>query len=305
MSAQTSHAIQLYTDSLPARFCTMNTSILHETRPNSHAPCDSVCIDPHSKCYTPAGLASQKIFIALPAYNESEALPKLLERIKLAFAAENFDYEVIVVDDGSSDETADIARKYAEGMPIHLVAHIQNQGLGPTIRDCLATAVQRGKAHDIVVTLDADNTHPPELIPQMIEKIRQGDDIVVASRFQKGAKVVGVPLNRELMSFFARLLFKSIFPIKNVRDYTCGFRAYRIDVLATAMNRLQENFVTESGFASMCDILLKMRRDKPKISEVPLILRYDEKGGVSKMKVLLTIRRSLWLIVRRRFGSVS
>ena len=73
-----------------------------------------------------------KIFMALPAFNEEQALPELLERIGEAFADSGLPYEVVIVDDGSSDDTAKIASQMSFQMPIHLVQHEQNQGLGIT-----------------------------------------------------------------------------------------------------------------------------------------------------------------------------
>ena len=258
-----------------------------------------------SKNFVPDDVRAPKLIIALPAYNEEESLPQLLTRIGETFCDLPIDYEVIVVDDGSKDRTADVARDFSTQMPVRLHQHVQNQGLGGTIRDCLKLASQKLERGDIVVTLDADNTHPPELIPSMIEKIRVGHDIVIASRFQRGARVVGVPLNRKWMSIFARAMFQTIFPITGVRDYTCGYRAYRAEVLQNAFEKHGDSFCSESGFASMCDILLKLRSRELMICEVPMLLRYDFKGGDSKMQVIKTITGSLRLIIKRRLGRMD
>jgi len=258
--------------------------------------------NPQTAGYVPC---QHRVLIALPAYNEEEALPKLLTRIGETFAESKYDYEIIVVDDGSQDQTASISEQFALQLPVRIVRHAVNQGLGGTIRDGLQTAVELSGEQDIIVTLDADNTHPPELIPRMLEMIREGHDIVIASRFQRGARVVGVPLNRVLMSIFARLLFTFVFPIKGVRDYTCGFRAYRAGVLRRAFDKYGEHFVSESGFSCMCDVLLKLRDKELLMGEVPLLLRYDHKGGVSKMRVMRTVWKTLKLIVRRRLGHMT
>lgn len=127
-----------------------------------------------------------KVFVALPAYNEQESLPELLERLGEAFADNGLPYEVIVVDDGSSDDTAKIASQMSFQMPIHLVQHPQNQGLGPTLRDGLREAVDRAGERDIILVMDADNTHPPGLIQRMVRMIHEGCDVVIASRFERG-----------------------------------------------------------------------------------------------------------------------
>jgi len=100
-------------------------------------------------------------------------------------------------------------------------------GLGETIRDALELAARKADPEDVVVTMDADNTHPVELIPEMVPRLLEGYDVVIASRYRTGASVVGLSGFRRLMSFGARLIYQAVFPIRGVRDYTCGFRAYR------------------------------------------------------------------------------
>jgi len=243
-----------------------------------------------------------KVFVVLPAYNEQENLGTLLERIDRSMFENRLDYEVIVVDDGSGDETLAVARRYAEDMPVRIERHEVNQGLGATIRDGLKAAAEACGDEDIVVAMDADNTHTPGLIRSMVELVREGNDVVIASRYQRGALVCGVPFHRRVLSSGAGLLFRVVFPIRGVRDYTCGFRAYRGTVLKRAFQVYGDGFVSESGFQCMVDILLKLRRMNCIFREVPMILRYDLKGGASKMKVGRTIVRTLALMLRRRFG---
>jgi len=150
--------------------------------------------------------------------------------------------------------------------------------------------------------MDADNTHSPGLIRAMTRRIHEGADVVIASRFRPGADVAGVPLHRRLLSRWASWLFMAFFPIHGVRDYTCGFRAYRGPVLRDAFERYGEEFIDQDGFQCMVDILLKLRRLDVIFAEVPMILRYDRKSGASKMNVLRTTTGTLWLMARRRLG---
>jgi dolichol-phosphate mannosyltransferase len=93
-----------------------------------------------------------------------------------------------------------------------------------------------------------------------------------------------------------------MFPIRGVRDYTCGFRAYRADALRRAIARYGDGLISETGFSCMADLLLKLRTLPLEMGEVPLELRYDRRGGGSKMRVLRTIRQTLGLLLRRRLG---
>ncbi len=242
------------------------------------------------------------IFIILPAYNESTGLPDLLTKIEQVFQDNQRRYQVIVVDDASTDNTAEIASQASFHMPLTLIEHKVNQNLPGALRSGFEEAFLSSKEGDVVVTLDGDNTHEPGTINCLLQKTDEGYDVAIASRFQPGSRVVGVPFSRVLTAFGARMLFKIVLPIDGVRDYTCGFRAYRADVLRQTMEHYGQDFVSEKGFSCMVDVLLKMRRFKFVMGEVPMLLRYDQKAGGSKMRVFKTIGDSLRLIFIRRFS---
>ena len=241
-------------------------------------------------------------YVVLPAYNEADGLPLLLERIRRVFADNGKSYHVIVVDDASTDDTAEIAVDFSLRMPVSLVQHIKNQNLPGALRSGLTAAVGLAQEGDVIVTMDGDDTHPPAFINPLLQKIEEGYDIVTASRYQNGSRVVGVPKFRVLMTYGAKLLFQTIMPIPGVRDYTCGYRAYRFSVLKDTMDHYGEEFVSEKGFSCMADVLLKMRKFKYVFGEVPFLLRYDQKQGLSKMNVGRTVSMSLKLLLKRRFG---
>jgi len=149
--------------------------------------------------------------------------------------------------------------------------------------------------------MDADNTHPAGLMVRMVHRIIEGNDLVIASRYRRGARVVGLSRFRKLMSIGARVLFTLVFPIPGVRDYTCGYRAYRAAVLQEAFRRYGDAFIEQRGFQCMADILLRLGRMRVLMTEVPMILRYDLKGGDSKMRVGTTVGQTLKLMIKRRF----
>lgn len=238
----------------------------------------------------------------MPAYNEALRLGQLLEKIGNTFSGNRLKYEIIVVDDGSTDATAEIATMASKELPVRLVKHEQNQGLSGALNTCLRTSVESGNEGDIIITMDADDTHPPKIIDRLVTAIDEGYDVAIASRYQNGSRVVGVPWNRIMLTIVASYMFRLLMPIKGVRDYTCGYRAYKHDVLADTIEYYGEDFVSEQGFSCMVDVLLKMRRFKYVIGEVPFILRYDQKEGESKMPVGNTVVKTLKLFAKRRFG---
>ena len=243
-----------------------------------------------------------QIVLALPAYNEERALPRVLQSFQRVVGGAGHSIRAVVVDDGSADGTSRVIEDWTRRLPLATLKHEVNRGLGETIRDALELAARTAAPEDIIVTMDADDTHPVELILEMIPRIGEGYDVVIASRYRAGAGVVGLSGFRRLMSFGARVLYRVFFPIRGVRDYTSGFRAYRAGILAKAFERYRDELVTERGFASMAEILLKLARAGARMSEVPMVLRYDRKGGASKMNVPRTVLKTLALMARLRLS---
>ena len=243
-----------------------------------------------------------QILLALPAYNEEESLPLVLEAFERDVLGAGLQGRIVLVDDGSTDGTLRVAREWSSKLPIELVQHAENRGLGETIEDGLRRAAEIASPEDIIVTMDADNTHSPVLIREMVQRISEGCDVVIASRYRAGSRVVGLSGFRHLMSYGARILFQLMCPIPGVRDYTCGFRAYRARVLQEAFARCQGRLVREQGFASMAEILLRLRKMGARMSEVPMVLRYDRKTGAGKMRVGRTVLKTLLLAARYRFS---
>jgi dolichol-phosphate mannosyltransferase len=238
----------------------------------------------------------------LPAYNEEAGIANLLVRIRNSMWEASLDFEVIVVDDGSRDRTRQVLDEYALTLPLIICNHTVNLGLGAAIRDGLHAAAERARENDIIVTMDADETHSPGLILRMARMIQEGFDVVIASRYQPGARVVGVPLFRRMMSSGASWMFRILFPTPGVRDFTCGYRAYRAGVLKKAIAHYGTSFVDQNGFQCMVDIILKLRKLDVIFGEVPMLLRYDLKGSTSKMRVYNTAKNTLLLLAKRRMG---
>ncbi|MDV2502408.1 MAG: glycosyltransferase [bacterium] len=241
------------------------------------------------------------IIVALPAYNEEEAIIPLLSEIHRLLDGRFQGARIIVVDDGSIDGTAGRVRSYRGG-EVELIQHEGNKGLAEAIKTGLVHALEASADSDVIVTMDADNTHNPGLMFRMASLIDEGNDVIIASRFVPMARIVGYPRHRRFLSRGASWFFRLLFPIKGVRDYTCGYRAYRAGVLREAFARWGDEFISQSGFSCLVDILLKLRRMGVVMNEVPLIMRYDLKPGQTKMDVKRTIKETLLLALRRRVG---
>jgi len=247
------------------------------------------------------------IYFLLPAYNEENDLPKVLEAISaLKFPDE--DWHVVVVDDGSSDSTPLILTDWSGKIPLTILTHSPNAGLGRAMRTGLDHLAAMVTDADAVVALDADNTQPPSLAVRMRAKqIADSIDIVIASRYceegddDKG-KEIGLALHRKILSRGASFLLETAFHVTGARDYTCGFRLYSGSIIRKAKNIYGDRLVEEPNFVCMAEILIKLHHIGAKVGEVPLTLRYDLKGGASKLRIVRTVLRYFRLIWRYKFA---
>lgn len=249
-------------------------------------------------------MAIPTIYVALPAFNEELNIRPLINNLEATFellSLQGFKRLYVIVNDGSKDGTLQVLHELADRLPMKIVNHEQNQGLGPTINDALRNAAAISNANDLIVTMDADNTHPPALIIQMVYRILEGNDIVIASRYRYGSQIIGLSMWRRLMSLGARILFQIAFPISGVRDYTCGFRIYRSKIIKQAFAVYGDKFIEHRGFQCMADILLRLQKLHPIITECPMVLRYDQKQGTSSMKVGATVIKTIKLLLQRRY----
>jgi len=240
--------------------------------------------------------------VALPAYNEEASLGMLLDAYaQLIREHPELHIKIIVVNDGSTDRTSQVLSEYSKILPLETVNHEQNRGLGQAIRTCLYEAIKRCRSdNDIIVSMDADNTHLPEYIPLLVEKIKSGADIVIASRFRQGSREIGVPFMRRVYSRGARMLFALFLGLPGVRDYTCGYRAYRAGLIRKALEYYGDHIIARNGFACTDDLLVNLAIFTKKIAEIPFILRYDNKIGKSKLPLFSTILETLKLLFHRK-----
>lgn len=225
------------------------------------------------------------IWIVLPAYNEEQALPKLLPKLDQALRDRGSDHRIVVVDDGSDDGTAAILEQLKATLPLDVVTHALNRGLGETERDGFEYVAARCAPNDVIVRVEGDDTHDPAYIFVLLEKLSTGFDVVNTSRFQPGGGQRGVDGYRAFISRCANLFMKVVFPIAGLHDFSCGFRAYRASVIRDAVRIFGDEFVQlrGMGFTSTLEMVVKLDLLGCRFAEVPFVLRYDLKQSGSKM----------------------
>jgi len=229
------------------------------------------------------------IWIMLPAYNEQTDLPKLLEKLEKALV--NSDYRLVVVNDGSTDRTDEILSEYKDRLNLDVVLHPINRGLGETERDGFEYIAWKADRDDVIVRVEGDDTHEPKYIFDLIDKLNEGYDVVNTSRFQPGGGQLGVKSYHAFISKSANIFMRVLLGIHGVSDYSCGYRAYRVAVIQDALAIFGNNMIQLRGlgFTSTLEIIVKLNVLGCKFTEVPFILRYDQKKGGSKMVGSITM----------------
>ncbi len=229
------------------------------------------------------------IYLLLPACNEEKALGALIQEAASVLASTADGYSIIVVDDGSTDRTGDCAARVLRPGVDMLLTHEKNYGLGKAMITGFLFLKHRLDTADIVVSMDADGTHVPDQIPALVDAVQGGYDIVICSRFQRGATSTGVPLWRALGSKGLNTLLRYVFTASAVRDFSTNYRAYSAKAVRLLIQHIDSGMLATAGFGFVAQSLILLKKSQLKVTEVPIVLRYDRKQDRSKMRVLHTL----------------
>lgn len=233
--------------------------------------------------------------MVLPAFNEAENLPSLFRGL-IELSSET-DLSVLLVDDGSTDGTASAARRFEKDLPVTVLVNERNLGLGETFARGMLAAIERCRDGDVIVCMDADDSHRPANIPALLELVDAGADVAIASRYRTGARVRGVPAHRKVLARGLSVMFRIAHPVRGVRDYSTSFRAYRRGLFTRALGRYGDDLFDREGFGCMVALLLRLCALGAVFAEAPVDLRYDCKRGGSKMPLISTISHNLRVLL--------
>lgn len=213
-----------------------------------------------------------KIFIVIPTYNERENIRALVQKI---FSLSIKDLSVIIVDDNSPDGTGQTAKKLAEEYPVFVIHRPQKMGLGSAYIQGFKLALQQQA--DLIFEMDADFSHQPKQIPQFIQAIQEGFEVVLGSRKIAQGRIIGWPWWRSLISWGAMFVSRLVLGLK-VKDVTTGFRCYQRKVLVS----LDLDKIKSNGYAFLEEMVYLCQKKGFKIKEIPITF-LDRSRGKSKL----------------------
>ena len=235
----------------------------------------------------------------VPAYNEEENLPRLFsdyERRPELFPPGS---RMVVVDDGSQDDTAGVVERYDGTLPLELLRLDRNQGPGAAFRAGFARALETCAEDALVITLEADTTSDLDALPEMMNRARGGAEVVLASWV-----MVNVSAGRRALSRAAGFVVRLCLGL-DAKTVSSFFRVYRASTLRAAVNRYGDDLIREPGFACKAEILAKLASMGAKIEEVPVGLDTTKRVGKSNMPLVRTMLAYWRMMARQLFARES
>ncbi|MDN5853467.1 MAG: polyprenol monophosphomannose synthase [Actinomycetia bacterium] len=234
--------------------------------------------------------------VIVPTYNEADNLTAIVERVRSAEPSA----DILVVDDGSPDGTGKIADALShEDRAVHVLHRVGKQGLGSAYLAGFGWGLERGYAY--LVEMDADGSHPPEHLPQMLSAARTGTGLVIGSRWVRGGAVRNWPLHRRLLSRGANIYARLALGL-GVHDATAGYRVFRRETL----DAIDLDSVSSHGYCFQIDLTLRADAAGIDIAEVPITF-IERAYGESKMSGSI-VAEALWRVTlwgaRRRLSAL-
>ncbi len=241
---------------------------------------------------------SPKYSIIIPAYNESQRITATLDKVLAHIAQEKWDAEVLVVNDGSRDDTADIIRRYAETHSnVRLVENPGNRGKGYSVRN----GMQQAKG-EVLLFSDADLSSPIYEARKLFEALDSGADVAIGSRWlQRETQTERQPLYRQLFGRLFNLMLRRVLGLP-FKDTQCGFKAFSRRAADAIFPRQR---IERWGFDP--ELLFLAKKFGLVTQEVPVEWAHDERSKISPikdgLKIFLEMLQIRWNEVRGRYGS--
>ncbi len=243
-----------------------------------------------------------RVQVLIPAYDEAANLPYLFARLFPALDALRRPWELLIVDDGSTDETGALIGRLSRGRPVSVVHHSTNLGPGAAFVTGFCTLLDRVSDQAPIITLEADGTSDLTILPEMLSKFEQGADVVLASVYHPRGGLRHTAAYRRVLSGGANWMLRTLLDMPDIYTFSSFYRIYRAEILRRALNVYGLRLIEEPGFAAVVELLVRLRRMGARIEEVPMILDSTRRKGTSRMRVGRTVRGYLRVMARERLA---
>ena len=237
------------------------------------------------------------VVIVIPTYNEEGNIECLIEILENDIFPKIKDHKIsiLVADDSSPDGTADIVRKYMKKYNNIDISIGKKSGLGAAYLRGMSYAIEKMNA-DVMFEMDADLFHDPAKIPEFLEKIDQGFDFVVGTRYSQGGSIPSDwGIHRKIMSVYGNLFIRFLFGVKDIHDWTGGYREIKKEVFLAEKSKLDKC----TGYTFQVGFLYNAVTDGFKVAEVPFVAK-DRTRGKSKIPGIETIIKTLVFVISVR-----
>ena len=246
------------------------------------------------------------IYVLIPSHNEAQTVGLLLWKVRQVFTAFPREYQLLVVDDGSTDGSDELLGPYARALPLTVVTHRERRGYGKSVEELLRLAVARTDRprRDLAVLLQADFSDSPDAIPELVRRIESGADLALADYRRRRGQTRGAALARRLL---ARLLHRhrnAGSGMERPLDWVCSLRAIRLVTLARALSeRGNRPLLTADGWAADAELLLETARHARRVEVVEVREPALPRRRASRARPLRAAWAA-WTLARRRRAPV-
>jgi dolichol-phosphate mannosyltransferase len=233
-----------------------------------------------------------RVLIIIPTYNEAANIIKLIKKIN-TLSVNGFVIDILIVDDNSIDGTSSLVKNLKLGN-VKVIDREKKMGLGTAYICGFKYAIEN--EYDYVFEMDADFSHDPDSIPELLAKAKEYD-LVIGSRYIQGIAVVNWPLSRLIISLGASI-YTRIITFVPVKDVTAGFMCYKVN----SLKQIPLDSVRSNGYSFQIEMKYRMWKKKFKIIEVPIVF-IDRRVGVSKMSRKI-VYEAVFMVWKLKYMSI-
>jgi glycosyltransferase involved in cell wall biosynthesis len=231
------------------------------------------------------------IYVCIPSFDEGPTVGLLLWKIRKVFEEFPREYQILLVDDASTDQTREILDPYTKVLPLTIIRHTTRQGYARSVGELLELALERTDRpkRDSAIVMHADFAHGPQFLPDFVRRLESGADMVVGEATLEGEPSRG----RRLARRWAPMLLRRIVRVPGVSDTVSGFVAFRLMTLRNAVRQPGTPLLSSEGWAANAALIGRAARHARRIETVAVVERYDLRKRESRTRPWAAFR-SVW-----------